>query len=360
MYILISLLDVLPNFLVLLALQYTSLTSVTLLLGSLTVPSTMFFSSRRLLLSRYFTRKHYMGACICVVGGMLAVGLDSSVSGKSSTETLTMSSTATSTTNLHVADSTTDSFLFLNVGDLLMCTAALLYGLGDTVAEYFVKHLDRDEYLGMLGVFGMLQTIVLFPLLEHDALSNAWATIRMDGEQLHSILQSGAIENGPISNNSNETKWLMLATLLWFVACQYLYYVMEVHFLATSDATLLNLSMQAANLWAIFFSVVFTADPAQQLLRHVLPPALFYVALVLVLSGVVLYELDGTKITAQQEQQHSQDKLHMQHCIIAKYDDEDEEEEEESLSNHEEDDSSEIKAVLLATRRYSDYQSCRI
>jgi drug/metabolite transporter (DMT)-like permease len=375
MYFGISFLDVLPNFLVLLALSYTSLTSGTLLLGSLTVPSTMFFSSRRRLLSRYFSHKHYVGAGLCVVGGMLAVGLDCSSFKNpsfSSTPGAPPTSTASTATSLHFADSTTEFFFALNVGDLLMCTAALLYGLGDTVAEYFVKHLDRDEYLGMLGIFGMLQTSILFPLLEHDALTSAWAKITMmpqpapvllhppDGE-LHVIAQS----NGPLSDSSTETKWFMLVTLIWFVACQYLYYVMEVRFLATSDATLLNLSMQTTNLWAILFSMVVFANPAQQLLlRHVLPPPLFYVALVLVVSGVAFYEMDGTKTnTTQHQEQHSQDKLEKlhcpRHCNIGQNDDDDADGDDDGDEEGDDDDS-EGKVLFPETRRHNDYQSCRI
>ena len=69
-YVGLSILDVFPNYMILVALRHTSLTSVTLL-GSLTVPSTMLACS--LLLGQRFQIKHYFGVVCCVGGGMVAV-----------------------------------------------------------------------------------------------------------------------------------------------------------------------------------------------------------------------------------------------------------------------------------------------
>lgn len=252
-YMAMSLLDVLPNFLTLLSFRYTSLTSTTLL-GSLTVPSTMFFS--RHLLAKLFSTRHYLGVCLCLAGGILTVWSDvdddyhhGSSGGGSDHQQQQQHS-------------------LMYIGDLLAVAGALLYGLGDTVAEYAIKHIDRNEYLGMLGVFGILFSACLSFLTERTAVQDL-------------LFHTGSTSTG---SSTIMIQWQVVATLLWYVASVYVYYVTEASFLKDHDATLLNLCMQASNLWAILFSVVAYQD---------LPPALFYVALVLVVTGVVVYERHG-------------------------------------------------------------------
>ena len=223
----------------LLSLQYTSLTSVTLL-GSLTVPSTMLFS--KMLLGKSFRAHHIMGVILCVFGGFLTIWSDLD---------------NRDTTN----DSDTDTTAYgrrwgINLGDLLATTAALLYGLGDAVSEYSIKHIDRMELLGMMGLFGMILTGLQFPFQELDVLSK--------------LLADPA---------ANQVVFLLMFS---YVALLLFYYITEASFLVSSDATLLNLSLQAQNLWAIIFSV---------LANHLAPPLLFYLALLFVVIGVFVYEV---------------------------------------------------------------------
>ena len=58
-------------------------------------------------------------------------------------------------------------------------------------------------------------------------------------------------------------------------------------FLAESEATLLNLSLLTGDLWAIAFTVV---------VQRIVPPSMFWVALVLIFLGVIVYELAGSPI----------------------------------------------------------------
>ena len=95
-YLSMSLLDVVPNFLTLFSYGYTSLTSTTLL-GSLTVPSTMLFT--RLLLSKIFRPHHYAGVVLCVLGGTLTIYMDST--GSESSSSSFKSSPACSVSLLH-------------------------------------------------------------------------------------------------------------------------------------------------------------------------------------------------------------------------------------------------------------------
>ena len=133
-----------------------------------------------------------------------------------------------------------------------------MYGLGDAVAEYTVKNLDRFEYLGMLGVFGAVLTGLTFPILEHGALQDLAA---MPMEETRQVV----------------------ALLLWYILSVLLYYVAETKFLVSSDATLLNLSMQSVNLWAVVFTVTAYRESG--------PPPIFVAALTLVFAGVFVYEM---------------------------------------------------------------------
>ena len=148
------------------------------------------------------------------------------------------------------------------VGDMLAIGAALLYGLGDTVAEYAIKHIDRSEYLGMLGLFGFPISAMQFMMLEWDALIDL------------------------IFDTDPTKQWQALGTMVWYIASLLLYYMSAAYFLSGSDATLLNLSLQTTSLWACLFLVV--SDGAA-------PPPVFYIALLLVASGVCVYELAAKK-----------------------------------------------------------------
>jgi drug/metabolite transporter (DMT)-like permease len=245
LYLGMSILDLIPNFLTLLSFRYTSLTSTTLL-GSLAVPATMVFSSR--LLRRAFGRAHYVGVVLCVLGGGLTVWADfDHASHDDSSE---------------AHDAKVHSYR----GDVLAIIAAVIYGLGDTLSEYCVKHVDRCELLGMLGLYGAIFTAFSFPWIE--------------GTKLWEI----------VAERSGAEQLAIAGVLTWYVASVLLYYMTEALFLVASDATLLNLSLQTANLWAILFSF---------LVYHVLPPVLFYPALLLVLMGVCIYEGTASSSTSE-------------------------------------------------------------
>lgn len=231
----ISLLDLVPNFMALISFRYTSLTS-SVLLGSLTVPSTMFFS--RHLLSKVFQSHHYVGVLLCVLGGSLTVCMDVLGGDPSSSGAQSHS----------------------YIGDLLAIASALTYGLGDSVCEYSVKHIDRNEYLGMIGLFGALLTGITFPFIEYEALKDLF-NISTTSEKL----QVGGL-------------------MLCFILSVFSYYLTAARFLVSSDATLLNLSLQSVNLWAFVFTIASSSRDGE-------PPWSFYLALLLVIAGNFVYEM---------------------------------------------------------------------
>jgi len=247
LYFFISCLDVGAGIIMLLSLQYTSLTSVTLL-SSLTIPSTMLFC--KILLNKSFYAHHFVGVCLCVAGGCLTIWADLE-------EKKNAPGGSTAVDDEHNRFLSLNDFQF-NIGDFMAILAALLYGLGDATSEYAIKHIDRNEFLGMLGLFGMMLTVLQFPFQEMDTLSQLFGD---PGAHVNAFLLMGG-----------------------YVTLLLLYYVTEASFLVSSDATLLNLSLQAQNLWAILFSV---------LAYQTAPPALFYLAVLLVGVGVFTYELSG-------------------------------------------------------------------
>jgi drug/metabolite transporter (DMT)-like permease len=242
--LLLSILDVTPNYLTLLSLKHTSLTSSTLL-GSLTAPSIML--SCHFLLRKTYRPAHYLGVLLCISGGMLTVWTD-----------LAASSNASNESSLHP-----HSYF----GDILALIAAILYGLGDAIGEFWCKHVDRKEYLGMLGFFGTIICSLLVILTEREAVVD--------------LFQDSA------------TLFPALGIICLYVPTLVLYYVSASIFLVSSDATLLNLSLQSSNLWAICFSVIAFQES---------PSSLFYTALVLVLSGVFVYELLGNTSSGEKKE----------------------------------------------------------
>jgi solute carrier family 35, member F1/2 len=230
-YLCLSVMDVGPNYLALLAMNRTSLTSATLL-GSLTIPSTMFFC--RLLLRKEYRPFHFVGVVLCMMGGTITVLTDKNANSEDAAHP--------------------DSFY----GDILCILAALGYGIGDAAAELSSKHIDRVEYVGMIGLFGMMWCLVLFPIIEWDHVVDLFA----DGKRFISAM----------------------IVILWYITSLVGYYVLESLFLKKSDATLLNLSLQTSNFWAILFSAI---------VFHEVPELQFFVAVSLVTGGVACYELRG-------------------------------------------------------------------
>jgi solute carrier family 35 protein F1/2 len=270
-YGLVSVLDVIPNLLQLLSFRYTSLTSTTLL-GSLTVPSTMLFSY--LLLAKRFLPVHYAGACLCVVGGIVAGWSDAGAPKlitKTNATFVTSAASPVAAATFAFDEGETEplgrwrgwtSSEEALAGDALAFVAAVLYGLGDAVGEYAVKYIDRREYLGMLGLFGTILSGTAVPLLERSGV-----------EQLRS-----------------ERCREIFPLLVLYVACVVFYYVAAARFYSSSDATLLNLCLLASNLWVLGLSALFAGGFPWAAAGGPASPPLYAAALLLTVTGVALYQ----------------------------------------------------------------------
>jgi solute carrier family 35, member F1/2 len=251
-YLGMAVVDVVSNYFMLVSLNFTTLTNTTLL-GSLTVPATMVAS--RYILARTFRLPHFIGVCLCLLGGTLTVWMD--VGKAASTE------------------DTEPSHPHSYIGDMLAIAAAMLYGLGDTIGEYSIKHIDRVEYLGMLGLFGAILTCLSLPLLE--------------GRAVYALFV----------DTPTSALCAIFAVMIWYLASLIFYYVASTIFYIRGDATLLNLSLQTSNMWAILFTVIAEQEP---------PSTSFYLSAVLVVTGVFVYEMGPKTVCGRHRPGSSQEK----------------------------------------------------
>lgn len=195
-YFIAAILDVEANYLVLLAYNYTTITSV-MLLDCFTIPCAMIFSY--LFLGCRYTPRHYLGAVICL-SGLICIVIDDSISGGGEAGSNPV------------------------VGDLLCLCGAVLYAASNVFQESLVKYYDRDDFRGHLGVFGMLIAGIQCLALDLPSMMRA---------------------------NYNVT---VVLSILGFVGCLNLMYVNTSAFLQDSDATVFNLSLLTSDVYAVLFA----------------------------------------------------------------------------------------------------------
>ena len=285
-YVLISMMDIVSNILSIYSFHYTTLTSTTLL-GSISIPSAMFFA--RLLLRKVFTPIQYIGIIFCIIGGCYTIYIDSNTTSDSISDVHSNSTNATTvpSDNTSHENSPTQPGQQQYIGDIMAMTAAVLYGLGDCVAEYFIKYINRQEYLYMIGIFGMMFTMIIVPIFEYSAVKDLFtnAIVATTTEDYNSIV-------GNNSSTSTLDPIISIGLFIWFIASVTLFYMIEALFLIHYDATLLNLSIQSVNLWAYLIMYLINPDGV--------PSSSFFIALLFVFTGVCLYEMG-----VSEHQQHN-------------------------------------------------------
>ena len=129
-----------------------------------------------------------------------------------------------------------------------------MYALSNVLQEAMVKTKDRVEYLGMLGLFGTLFSAIQTPIFEWD--------------KLHSV----------------EWNTTIILFNCGFVLCLFLMYCNTSLFLRCSDAALFNLSLLTSDVYAVVFSYFVFGYTVSWL---------YFIALVLAVTGVLLYHTAG-------------------------------------------------------------------
>lgn len=270
-YLIIAIVDVGGNYLAVLSLRYTSLTNSSLL-SNFSIPSVMFTSC--CLLGRTFRIRHYLAVLICLLATFLLFITD--LQAKKEEEDTTNINNNTTTENLIIITKDNNSavphFPMAYLGDIFAILSAIIYGLGDSLAEYFIKRFDRTEYLAMIGTFGALITSI--------------QSLCVGEEEWTDVLDILFLRN---SNNRDddhhhdriERRTWFLVCMAWFLLSILYFYITSCILLLKSDATILNLSLLTSTMWATIFSV---------LVQGFIPSLSFYVSLVGVMTGVILYE----------------------------------------------------------------------
>lgn len=233
-YLGIALLDVEANYVTVLAYRYTTITSITLF-DALAIPSAMLLSL--VFLKRRYTAIHYCGVVTCMAGVVYNVLADS--------QTTSVRSNAEYPRKL--------------LGDTLAILGGLIYGANDFLAETCVKNFGGStEFLAMLGLFGFCISIVQALVVERD--------------EILAFFQQGnacSVSTG-------------LGLMLAFTVTNTLSYIGASQFLIVSEAAFLNLSFLTGDFWSLAFAIVG---------EGIVPSPLYFVALVLTISGVIVYEM---------------------------------------------------------------------
>ena len=154
-----------------------------------------------------------------------------------------------------------------------------MYGLNDVLTEATVRRNGgTEEYLAVMGFFAFGVSLV-------QALALEW----------QDILEFFGEGDTHSSTCSLAMGWWLLFV---FVGVTLMSYKGASVFLMMSEAAFFNLSLLTGDLWSIIFSVVA---------ERIIPQPLFFVALIFVLSGVVLYEMAPSPVL---EDDHHHQAVH--------------------------------------------------
>lgn len=266
----VALCDVEANYLAYLSYQYTSFTSVTLLM-SLSIPSTMISSA--IILCRHYTKYHYFGASICFIGSCLTVLSDTSKGNTSNNN---------------------KSSLF---GDILAICGAILYGLVDTLMEWAIKlttmnnksstaaatpepddvyRSPLDSFMYQFGFSGFLISLLQVSLLERSQVSNYF-------HNSGGSSSTASLHANSIVSCSTSTLWGITSL---FVLVTSFSYIGSTRFLLHYEAAVFNLSLLTSNGWAVLFALLYDEERKKNQ-----PGIFFFLSLIVIIMGVIVYEI---------------------------------------------------------------------
>ncbi|ESR43481.1 hypothetical protein CICLE_v10011957mg [Citrus x clementina] len=142
-YLLLGFVDVQGNFLFNKAFQFTSISSVTLL-DCCAIPCAIVFTW--VFLGTRYSVWQLFGASLCVLGLGLMLLSDAEMAGGGGPRPL--------------------------LGDILVIAGAIFFAMSYVGEEFLVKKIDRVEVVCMIGVYGLLVSVVqLYPFLLGDMIT---------------------------------------------------------------------------------------------------------------------------------------------------------------------------------------------
>lgn len=225
--LLLAVVDVEANYLVVSAYQFTTITSV-MLLDCVSIPASMLLLS--VFVGTRFSWRHLVAACICIAGISVLVASDAM---------------SASTTGQQPPQQGRW------IGDLLCVAGACLYAVSNVAQELVVRSASRFTFLEGVGLAGSLVSVVQVAALSREEFKgiSSW-------------------------------DWQVWILIIGFASCLFAMYVLTSKFLQYADAAVFNLALLTSDFWAVIVSVV---------LFQVKLDALYFVALALVVCGLVLY-----------------------------------------------------------------------
>ncbi|MBZ3884277.1 Solute carrier family 35 member F2, partial [Sciurus carolinensis] len=111
------------------------------------------------------------------------------------------------------------------IGDLLVLLGASLYAVSNVCEEYIVKKLSRQEFLGMVGLFGTIISGIQLLIVEYKDI----ASIHWD--------------------------WKIALLFVAFALCMFCLYSFMPLVIKVTSATSVNLGILTADLYSLFFGL---------------------------------------------------------------------------------------------------------
>ena len=244
----VAIADVYANYTTILAFKYTTITSVSLF-DALAIPSAMLVS--RLFFCRKYTKVHLLAVAVCCIGISINV-IHDYIEDKRLKETGGVGETA-------AEELVEEEYPYKLAGDLFAICGGILFGISNTLAEVAVRDWgSQDEFISAMSFFASIITFFQTLVTEREEVKAFFSTRTDSCSELGS-----------------------LTLLAVFVLATMFNYLGIASFLGMSDAAFLNLSLLTGDAWAVVFSVFA---------EGIYPPPTFYVALIITVSGVFIYE----------------------------------------------------------------------
>eukprot|EP00571_Detonula_confervacea_P011034 CAMPEP_0172306290 /NCGR_PEP_ID=MMETSP1058-20130122/7386_1 /TAXON_ID=83371 /ORGANISM="Detonula confervacea, Strain CCMP 353" /LENGTH=571 /DNA_ID=CAMNT_0013018123 /DNA_START=17 /DNA_END=1732 /DNA_ORIENTATION=+ len=259
-YATIAAVDVYANYTTILAFKYTTITSVALL-DALAIPTAMILS--RIFFGRRYTKAHLLGVMVCSIGITMNVLQD-----YHEDKDLAEAGNAEESAQEQLIEKDYPNKI---AGDILAIIGGILFGTANTLQEVTVKDSTLTEYLGCMTFFASIISLTQALIVERDEISAFFSQSSSD------------------TCSQSEGSILFFAFAVGGVVT----YVSVGGFLQISDACFLNLSLLTGDAWSVVFSVFG---------EGIKPPPSFYVALIITVSGVFIYETAPSPVVYSQEE----------------------------------------------------------
>ena len=251
LYAFLAISDMEANFLSVTAYQYTDITSI-LLLNSLTIPWVVLLSY--FVLKKRYNLKQVAAVIVCLLGlGLIVVSdiLRERSRGNQSSPTAW-------------------------IGDLICVGSSLMYACQNVLQEYMLKRLGKtmlgsdSEYLGMLGLFGFLFSVIQWTIIERSEVTAAGPGLWTD--EVAGLLVGFSV-----------TMVCLYLLLTWFIG--------------SFDASLFNMNILTSSIYGILLD--FSQNKSSP---RIATDWMYVLAYAFIVIGVVVYSVnDRTTVAGKDE-----------------------------------------------------------